>query len=109
MRAGRADDGAEGAEADSVGYDRPDHAAVFDLAMDYSDDDILLDWEQYAGVCTSFSNTCDGLRPASMSPSVLARLTHLAGYKLINNNCTTSTLLLLLMQAARSTHFWGRM
>lgn len=43
------ENGAQGGEADSVGYDRPDHAAVFDLSMEYSDDDILLDWEQYAG------------------------------------------------------------
>lgn len=32
-----------------MGFDRPDHAAVFDLSMDYSDDDVLLDWEQYSG------------------------------------------------------------
>ena len=36
-------------DAASVGFDRPDHAAVFDLSMDYSDDDVLLDWEQYSG------------------------------------------------------------
>ncbi len=36
-------------DAGSVGFDRPDHAAVFDLSMDYSDDDVLLDWEQYSG------------------------------------------------------------
>ncbi|BDA42905.1 Aminopeptidase N [Coccomyxa sp. Obi] len=36
-------------ESAGVGFDRPDHAAVFDLSMDYSDDDVLLDWEQYSG------------------------------------------------------------
>ena len=36
-------------EEDSVGYERQDHAAVFDLSMDYSDDEVLLDWEQYSG------------------------------------------------------------
>lgn len=36
-------------EEGGVGFDRPDHAAVFDLSMD-SDDDVLLDWEAYAGV-----------------------------------------------------------
>ena len=35
-------------EDGGVGFDRPDHAAVFDLSMD-SDDDVLLDWEAYAG------------------------------------------------------------
>ena len=41
-------------EDDSVGYERHDHAAVFDLSMDYSDDEVLLDWEQYSGTgrCT---------------------------------------------------------
>lgn len=38
-----------GGEDDSVGFERQDHAAVFDLAMDYSDDEVLLDWEQYSG------------------------------------------------------------
>ena len=46
--------GGAGSSQDSedggVGFDRPDHAAVFDLSMD-SDDDVLLDWEAYAGVC----------------------------------------------------------
>ena len=32
----------------SVGFYRSDHAAVFVLSMD-SDDDVLLDWEAYAG------------------------------------------------------------
>ena len=36
-------------EEDSVGYEQQDHAAVFDLSMDYSDDEVLLDWEQYSG------------------------------------------------------------
>jgi len=36
-------------EDDSVGYEQQDHAAVFDLAMDYSDDEVLLDWEKYSG------------------------------------------------------------
>ena len=36
-------------EDDSVGYELQDHAAVFDLAMDYSDDEVLLDWEKYSG------------------------------------------------------------
>ena len=36
-------------EEDSIGYERQDHAAVFDLSMDYSDDEVLLDWEQYSG------------------------------------------------------------
>ena len=36
-------------EDDGVGYERQDHAAVFDLSMDYSDDEVLLDWEQYSG------------------------------------------------------------
>lgn len=31
------------------GFDRPDQT-VFDLTMDYSDDETLLDWEQYAGM-----------------------------------------------------------
>ena len=39
-------------EDGGVGFDRPDHAAVFDLSMD-SDDDVLLDWEAYAGVLWS--------------------------------------------------------
>ena len=30
------------------GFDRPNQN-VFDLSMDYSDDEVLLDWEQYAG------------------------------------------------------------
>ena len=30
------------------GHDRQDQT-VFDLSMDYSDDETLLDWEQYAG------------------------------------------------------------
>lgn len=38
-----------GGEDDSVGYEQQDHAAVFDLSMDYSDDEVLLDWEQYSG------------------------------------------------------------
>ena len=36
-------------DEDSVGYEQQDHAAVFDLSMDYSDDEVLLDWEQYSG------------------------------------------------------------
>ena len=31
------------------GFDRPNQN-VFDLSMDYSDDEVLLDWEQYAGL-----------------------------------------------------------
>lgn len=30
------------------GFERPDQT-VFDLSMEYSDDDVLLDWEQYTG------------------------------------------------------------
>jgi hypothetical protein len=41
----------------SVGFDRPDHAAVFDLSMDYSDDDVLLDWEQYSGAHVHMNHT----------------------------------------------------
>ena len=37
-------------EDDGVGYERQDHAAVFDLDMDYDDDEVLLDWEQYSGM-----------------------------------------------------------
>lgn len=42
-------------EDDSVGYEQQDHAAVFDLSMDYSDDEVLLDWEQYSG--TEYAQT----------------------------------------------------
>lgn len=34
------------------GFDRPNQN-VFDLSMDYSDDEVLLDWEQYAGAAFS--------------------------------------------------------
>ena len=40
------DDASDGLH--SNGFDRQEQA-VFDLSMDYSDDDTLLDWEQYAG------------------------------------------------------------
>lgn len=36
-------------EPSENGHDRGNDQAVFDLSMDYSDDETLLDWEQYAG------------------------------------------------------------
>ena len=41
----------------SVGFYRSDHAAVFDLSMD-SDDDVLLDWEAYAGAPSTGRYIC---------------------------------------------------
>jgi hypothetical protein len=38
----------EGEDGSGVGFSRPDQ--VFDLGMDYDDEDVLLDWEQYAGM-----------------------------------------------------------
>ena len=51
--------GSHESEEGGVGFDRPDHAAVFDLSMEYDDDDVLLDWEQYAGMplSSSFSHS----------------------------------------------------
>ncbi|KAK9817285.1 hypothetical protein WJX72_012218 [[Myrmecia] bisecta] len=43
-----AQDGSEGTQS-ARGFDRPDQT-VFDLSLDYSDEDVLLDWEQYAGM-----------------------------------------------------------
>jgi hypothetical protein len=42
-------DGWSDSHAGEQGYDRPDQT-VFDLSMDYSDEDVLLDWEQYTGM-----------------------------------------------------------
>ena len=41
----------------SVRFYRSDHAAVFDLSMD-SDDDVLLDWEAYAGAPQQGPHDC---------------------------------------------------
>lgn len=46
-------------EGSGIGFARPDQ--VFDLGMDYDDDDVLLDWEQYAGVLRA--PTCDTCPP----------------------------------------------
>ncbi len=49
----------------SRGFDRPNQN-VFDLSMDYSDDEVLLDWEQYSGTvlsrltCTAVCMLVDG-------------------------------------------------
>jgi hypothetical protein len=45
---------AETPNGSGVGFSRPDQ--VFDLGMDYDDDDVLLDWEQYAGMELSLSS-----------------------------------------------------
>lgn len=42
-------DDRDGSPHSEQGFDRPDQT-VFDLTMDYSDDETLLDWEQYAGM-----------------------------------------------------------
>lgn len=44
-----APDDRDGSPHSQQGYDRPDQT-VFDLTMDYSDEETLLDWEQYAGM-----------------------------------------------------------
>ena len=42
------EDGPPPDDDNEQGYEAPDQT-VFDLTMDYSDDETLLDWEQYAG------------------------------------------------------------
>ena len=61
-------------EDDGVGYEQQDHAAVFDLAMDYSDDEVLLDWEKYSGAALAclessghgYSHFCVPVFPISL-------------------------------------------
>ena len=49
------------------GFDRPNQN-VFDLSMDYSDDEVLLDWEQYSGEAGTQKITPCLLRPV---PSII--------------------------------------
>lgn len=52
MQFGMDDHGSEGwsdVPNSAQGFERPDQT-VFDLSMEYSDDDVLLDWEQYTGM-----------------------------------------------------------
>ena len=52
--------GSHESDEGGVGFDRPDHAAVFDLSMEYDEDDVLLDWEQYAGTRAVCACRCPG-------------------------------------------------
>lgn len=83
-------------EGTSVGFDRPDHAAVFDLSMDYSDDDVLLDWEQYSGMHAPAKPTSDkhaGLAQMSLACRGFANCVVLLLFHLCKESIATCLLL----------------